>query len=207
MTMGVEARSVPPTAEAPKRKLKNYLLDRRFQLKYTSMVVGVTLVVASILGAMAYEESKGQTEALQIQLAMQPDLDPQVAANLEAFGRERDRQMLMAIIGGVLILTLALGATGIVITHRMVGPAYRLRRLLAAVASGRLRLPGGLRKGDELQEVFAALHDMVEQLRSRQENEIATLDGVLARAEQQGAPADVLTDLQQLCARMRAELD
>ena len=74
--MGVEARSVRPAVGAPKRKLRNYLLDKRFQLKYTGMVVGVTLVVASILGALAYRESKGQTEAMQVQLAMQPDLDP-----------------------------------------------------------------------------------------------------------------------------------
>ena len=70
--MGVEARSVAPLPGAPKRKLRNYLLDRRFQLKYTSMVVAVTMVVASILGTLAYQESKGQTEALQIQLATQP---------------------------------------------------------------------------------------------------------------------------------------
>src|SRR3954471_12465171 len=103
--MGIAARSVRPVSGAPKRKLRNYLLDRRFQLKYTSMVVGVTLVVASILGALAYRESKGQTEALQIQLATQPDLDPGVAAQLEAFGRARDREILLGILGGIAVLT------------------------------------------------------------------------------------------------------
>ena len=56
------------------RKVKNYLLDRRFQLKYTGMVLLVTLVVAGVLGYMAYDFSKGQTEAFTAQLAAQPDL-------------------------------------------------------------------------------------------------------------------------------------
>jgi len=205
--MGVESRSVRPTQGAPKRKLRNYLLDRRFQLKYTGMVVSVTLIVASFLGAIAYEESQGQTEALQIQLAVQPDLDPQVAADLDAFGKERDRQMLVAILMGIFVLTVALGLTGIVVTHKMVGPAYRIRKLLATVARGRLRVDGALRRGDELQDVFAAFNDMVGNLRQRQEHEIAQLDAALRKAEQRGVPDEVLASLRSLRDSMQAELD
>jgi hypothetical protein len=205
--MGVEARSVRPAAGAPKRKLRNYLLDKRFQLKYTGMVVGVTLVVASILGALAYRESKGQTEAIQIQLASQPDLDPQTAANLESFGRERDREILASIIGGIAILVVALGLTGIVVTHKMVGPAYKIRLLLAKVAAGHLRVDGGLRKGDELQDVFNAFNDMVNTLRTRQAAEIALLDDALVKAEGAGTPAEVLATFRQIRARMQSELD
>jgi methyl-accepting chemotaxis protein len=205
--MGVEGRSVRPAAGAPKRKLRNYLLDKRFQLKYTGMVVGVTLVVASILGALAYRESQGQTEAMQIQLAMQPDLDPQAVASLEAFGKERDRQILAGILGGISALVLALGLTGIVVTHKMVGPAYKMRLLLAKVAAGHLRVDGSLRKGDELQDVFNAFNDMVNTLRARQADEIALLDDALAKAQNAGTPTEVLTIFRQIRERMQAELD
>jgi len=205
--MGVEARSVRPAAGAPKRQLRNYLLDKRFQLKYTGMVVGVTLVVASILGALAYRESKGQTEAMQVQLAMQPDLDPQAVASLEAFGKERDRQILVGIVGGIAALVIALALTGIVVTHKMVGPAYKIRLLLAKVAAGHLRVDGGLRKGDELQDVFAAFNEMVTTLRTRQASEIALLDDALVKAEKAGTPAEVLATFRQIRERMQAELD
>lgn len=205
--MGVEARSVRPTAGAPKRKLKNYLLDRRFQLKYTGMVVGVTLIVASLLGAVAYSESKGQTEALQIQLAVQPDLDPQVAAHLDAFGKERDRQMLAGILSGIMLLTLALGLTGIVITHKIIGPAYRMRKLLATVAGGHLKVDGALRRGDELQDVFGAFNDMVNSLRERQADEIAQLDEALDNARRRGVTDDDLRPFCLLRDRMRAQLE
>lgn len=205
--MGINARSVRPQSGAAQRRLRNYLLDSRFQLKYTGMVVGVTLVVASLLGAVAYSESKGQTEALQIQLAVQPDLDPQVAAHLDAFGKQRDRQMLLGILGGIGLLTLALGLTGIVITHKLVGPAYRMRRLLKTVADGHLRVEGALRKGDELQDVFNAFNDMVATLRSRQGDEVAQLDAALATARAHGMSADDLQPFQALRDRMQAQLD
>lgn len=171
------------------------------------MVVGVTLVVASLLGAVAYTESKGQTEALQIQLAAQPDLDPQVAAHLDAFGKERDRQMLLGIIAGVALLTLALGFTGIVITHKIIGPAYRIRKLLATVAQGHLRVDGALRKGDELQNVFTAFNDMVSTLRSRQAEEIAQLDAALLKASSNSVPEAALLPFRSLRDRMQAQLD
>lgn len=209
--MGVEARSVAPLPGAPTRKLRNYLLDRRFQLKYTTMVIGVTLSVASVLGALAYRESQGQTAALQIQLVAQPDLDPGVVASLEAFGRARDRQILLGILGGIAVLTLALGLTGIVITHKLVGPAYKIRMLLSTVAKGQLKVDGSLRRGDELQDVFAAFNDMVTRLRARRQDDLTRIEQALALAEARRASgADqsdgVVLALSELRDRLIAEL-
>jgi methyl-accepting chemotaxis protein len=204
--MGAEvSRSARPGA--PRRQLRNYLLDKRFQLKYTSMVVGVTLIVASVLGALAYKESKGQTEALQVTLAMQPDLDKQVATNLEAWGQARDRQILTGILAGIAVLTLALGITGIIITHKLVGPAYKIKMLLKNVETGHLKVSGSLRRGDELQDVFVAFHEMVSSLRDRQAEEVALLDAALDKAQATGTPDDVLRIFREVRDRMRAELE
>ena len=115
------------------RKLRNYLLDRRFQLKYTGMVLLVTLAVASVLGYFAYDFSKGQTEAFTAQLAAQPDLDETTASDLEQFAKQEDRKVRNAIVAGVLLLTVALGLTGILVTHRVAGPAYRMKQLFEHV--------------------------------------------------------------------------
>src|SRR5688572_14963910 len=104
----VPSPATPAKTGPPKRKFRNFLLDKRFQLKYTGMVVVVTVAVAGFLGFFAYRYSVGQTEAMSIQIAMQPDLDPQAANDLEGWARDQDRQVLMGIIGGILLLTLAL---------------------------------------------------------------------------------------------------
>src|ERR1017187_6879928 len=39
------------------RSMKNYLIDSRFQLKYTSFIVGVSLVICGIMGVFLYNTS------------------------------------------------------------------------------------------------------------------------------------------------------
>lgn len=202
MAEGAQSMSAP-TGAPPKRRLKNYLLEPRFQLKYTSMVIGVTLVVASALGYFAYRESKGMTDSLMITLSMQPDPPP----NIEELAREQDTKILVAIIGGIALLTMVLGVTGILVTHRLVGPAYKLKLLIAGLAKGKLKLSGKLRKGDELQDVFLALDAMVEEMRRRQSVEVEVLGAAIDRARGAGTPEEVLKDLERIQSEMKAELD
>ena len=191
----------------PKRRVKNYLLDRRFQLKYTGMVVAATVIVAAVLGYVAYDFSKGQTEAMTAQMAMQPDLAPEVAADLEGFAEREDRKVLVGILVGILILALTLGVTGIIVTHKVVGPAYKMKLLLHEVADGHLKLVGRLRRGDELQELFEAFADMVESLRETQKREIAELDAAVVTAKEAGVPEEALAELIRVRDRMEAALD
>ena len=105
----------------------------------------------------------------------------------------------------MLILTVALGLTGIVITHRIVGPAYKLKLLLGDVERGRLNVRGGLRKGDELQDVGEAFQKMVQALRDRQEAEIAELEEILEKAGD--ADGEVVERITALRDQMRAALE
>ena len=204
--------STPPQSQTagggggppPKRRLRNYLLDARFQLKYTSYVVAVTLLVASALGYLAYEESKAQTEMLSIGWAME---DPTGTGDfIQQRAAEYDRNMLLAIIGGIAVLTIALGLTGILVTHRVVGPAYKLKLLMQHVADGHLQLKGRLRKGDELQDVLLVFEKMIEKMRRNQREEIDLLARALDRAKEAGASDDALRDLETLRQRMESEL-
>ena len=189
------------------RKLRNYLLDRRFQLKYTSMVVLVTVTVAGGLGYVAYGFSKGQTEALTAHIAAQPDLDTETAEDLERFAQQEDRKVRNAIIIGVLLLTLALGVTGILVTHRVVGPAYRMRRLFEGIREGKLQITTGIRKGDELQDLYRSFTDMVESLRDERSEEIAQLEDTLAKMEAAGVQSDFITELRAVLERIRNTVD
>lgn len=195
-----------PRGKHPQRRLRNYLLDTRFQVKYTSMVVGVTLLVAGVLGAVAYDQSHAQTEMMQLNMATSSaELTPEVQEFIEESAREYDRNFLMSIILGVLAMTTALGVTGIVITHRVVGPAYKLKSLFRDVAQGHLRVYGRLRQGDELLDVFLEFEAMIEKLRAKQREEIDQLDLILARARDSG-PSELVTELEALRARMEDEL-
>lgn len=201
-----QAHQHPPNGGPPKRQLRNYLLDARFQLKYTGYVVLVTLVVASVLGFLAYRESKAQTEMMSIGWAMEAGHSEDTQGFIEARAREYDRNMLMAIILGIASLTVTLGFVGIFITHRVVGPAFKLKRLLQHIAAGHLSLAGRLRKGDELQDVFLVLEQMIETLRDRQRQEIALLEQGIESARKSGASEAALEDLNALREQMENAL-
>ena len=189
------------------RRVRNYLVDRPFQLKYTGMVLLVTVSVASGLGYVAYGFSKGQTEALTAHIAAQPDLDPDTATDLERFAQQEDRKIRNAIIAGVLLLTLALGLTGIVVTHRVVGPAYRMRRLFRHVAEGKIEVTTGIRKGDELQALYHSFAEMVESLRDQRGEEIAQLEQTLIKMEAAGVQSAYITELRAVLERIRKTVD
>ena len=185
------------------RKLKNYLLDRRFQLKYTGMVLCVTVAVAGVLGYLAYDFSKGQTQAFTAQLAAQPDLDEATANELEQFAQQEDRRVRNAIIAGVLLLTIALGLTGILVTPRVVGPAYRMKRLFEHVGEGHLQVTTGIRKGDELQDLYRSFAEMVESLREQRTEDIERLERTIAQMEASGVESPYVAELRAVLDRIR----
>ncbi len=212
--MTAEAKSAPKSGGGPpKRMLRNFLLDPRFQLKYTGAVVLVTALVTSGVGAWlgyeAYTYSKGMSEMLTMQEGAGMEVDDTLQELLEAESAEEDakvrNKIIIGIVALVAILSLALGFTGIIITHRIVGPAYKLKLLLSDVAGGRLNVHGGLRKGDELQDVGLAFKAMVVALRDRQAEELAVVDEIIAAAD--GAEPELLEKLGSLRDRMQAHLD
>ena len=126
---------------------------------------------------------------------------------MERFAQQEDRKIRNAIIIGVLLLTLALAMTGILVTHRVVGPAYRMRRLFEGVGEGKLRVTTGIRKGDELQDLYRSFADMVESLRDQRSEDIARLEDTLAKMEAAGVQSDYLTELRALLDRIRETVD
>lgn len=189
----------------PKRRFRNYLLDSRFQLRYTGMVVVVTFIIASFLGWIAYQQSKGQTEMMTIGM-MDDAVDAGAMELIQAEAEAYDRQFLLSIIGGIAILVLSLGATGILVTHRIVGPAFKMKSLFRDVADGHLRIRGGLRKGDELQDVFLEFERMINKLRDGKRSEIDLLEAAIARAKSADVDAGVVSDLEALRSAMEKEL-
>lgn len=208
--MTAEAQQLSHSGRAhPPRRLRNYLLQPKFQLKYTSMVVGVTVVVAAVLGYHAYRYSTGQTEMLNIERMERKggEIDEQFIADLDRYARAEDRRVLLAILGGIAVLALALAVTGIVVTHRLVGPAYRLKQALRTVSRGRLQVDGALRKHDELQDVFEAFRQMVDNLREARELELRELDEALIKARAAGVSEDALAPIRAVRERIQSCLD
>lgn len=115
----------------------------------------------------------------------------------------RDRAFVRDLIVGAGVVLLALLVMmGILITHRIVGPVHKMKRLLRRLSTGRLVVDERLRKGDELEDLFETFLQATFSLRAMQRARIATLDDTLTKAEQTGAAAEVVDGLRVLRAQM-----
>jgi HAMP domain-containing protein len=171
------------TQGKPKRRIRNFLLDKRFQLKYTLAVVAVSAVISAGLGYFLYQAHR---ESSRVASLDDPDLDGALRSVL----LDEDRKVLFALAGFLGGLVLCLGAVGIVATHKIAGPAYAMRRTMSLIADGKYPTVRALRKHDELQAVGNELKRMADNLREREESELKTLKAAL-----EGSAADQLKDL------------
>ncbi|XXY48346.1 HAMP domain-containing protein [Sorangium sp. So ce269] len=286
-----DASSTAPQTSAPEvraryqRSARNYLIDQRFQLKYTGFLVGISLALSVALGILLWNASskiieqsrsavqqgqetvrqgqetvkRGQevlvqsrrvSEVVAMNIAKEYKDDPELAKTFgeaalrdesklkdeqarlerdaamlqqraEALGRQaadvaHNQQMLLRLIVALLsLLVLGVGVAGIVFTHKIAGPIFKMKRLLRQVGEGKLVVRERLRKGDELQHFFEAFEKMVEDLRARQQSKIAKMDAVLEKLESdaraQGGSREIdpegLAQLKHLRSEMQEQLD
>ncbi|HET6981946.1 MAG TPA: signal protein [Myxococcaceae bacterium] len=104
----------------------------------------------------------------------------QVAEQRRDVARESTR-IGWLVLCSVVVFVLAVLLLGIVITHRIAGPVYRVRRLLADLGEGRREVPRhGLRDGDELRELFDSASSLVKTLRAEDESTFEAVSTALA---------------------------
>ncbi len=118
----------------------------------------------------------------------------------------QQQSILITLATALSLLVLFIGLAGIVVTHKIVGPIFKMKRQLNDLGQGSLKMPSKLRKGDELTDLFAAFENAIATLRSRQEHEIQKVDEAMAGLEAAGVSSDKLRPLRALRDDMQSQL-
>lgn len=231
-----------------KRSVRNYLLDSRFQLKYTAMIMGVALVISAVLGMALYittrnmvgesskvveesrkvtEESKKVSDVSRMNVKEFASDSPELLAEFNKEAAETDKvvadqqkavvdqqasllrhqaDLIWSLVGGLALMVFAIGILGIYFTHKVVGPIYKMKRLLKKVGEGNLHVDARLRKGDELQDFFQAFQDMVAALRQFERNQLTELETALGALDRK-AEDDARASLGRLRESMHHSLE
>jgi methyl-accepting chemotaxis protein len=238
MTTPAQADSPKPPQPANgkyKRSFRNYLIDSKFQLKYTSFILIAAVAISGVLGVFLWrtsrevvlesqkvvEQSKkvsdvvkmsikdeyGDNPELAREFAKESDTqDGKIQAQQDALVRQQ-RTMLFSLVGALAFMVFLIGVLGTYFTHKVAGPIYKMKLLLKQVADGRLNVNAKLRKGDELQDFFDVFAGMVENLRARKTAEVALLDGALDEAKGKGVDEGVLTGFVRVRDDLKRPLD
>jgi hypothetical protein len=190
------------TAQKYKRKMRNYLLDVGLQIRYTMTIVIVAVFLTAGLGYKMYQATRDISKVIELSGMA----DPSVAEELQGQFASSDRWVLWGIVGFGVVLIISISAVGILITHKVAGPLFKISSFFARVRDNRIgQLPPSLRKGDELQEFYASFLDMHQALRQRTEEEARILGDALTILETGGTSGEnaqkAIEDLKQLRRR------
>lgn len=127
-------------------------------------------------------------------------------AQSEGLARQQ-RNFGFALVAILALLVVGVGLAGIVVTHKVAGPVFKMKRQLGDLAGGNWRVPSPLRKGDELMHFFDAFNDMVQSLRARQQEELVKLDSAIESLQRASVNEQAMEPLKNLRAHMQAPLD
>jgi nitrogen fixation/metabolism regulation signal transduction histidine kinase len=257
--MAQEGNRRSPSGRRDQRRLRNFLLDGRFQLKYAGYTVAIALLLSVSLGIALYETSRAvlaqsqQTvrqgeqvlsrgrealeESRKVSAVVRMNIieDPDYGSDRglrEAFSHEaqaqdarlerqqralvaqaqqlqeqarslaqRQRSTLAVLWLALGLFVLLVGLASVVVTHRVAGPVYKLRRHLLELGEGNLQDPGSLRRGDELGELFRVYGEALAKLRARRRRQLELVERALADGGQATSPA--LEALRQLAEELR----
>lgn len=179
------ADSALPAPVKPHLGRRNYLVDLRFQLKYTALIVVFGGVIMGLFGGAVWHEVRTASELLEgREIAQSLGGAGAVGPSLADFHDSlavTDRRMLLVILGTSVIVMAGLGLCGVLLTHRVAGPILVLGRYTKALGEGGFPKVRPLRRGDELQGHFELFKETVERLKARQQQEADELDEAAAR--------------------------
>jgi hypothetical protein len=182
-----------------KRKVRNYLLDTGLQLKLASYLLAFAVALSLGLGYHLWTAYRETSEVVALAA-------PEVAGALASEDRWRIVQVSIIL---ALVLVCLLGAS-VVITHRIAGPAFVIRRTCTQVGEGILARPRPLRNHDLLVDLADAVATMVDALRDREAIDRDAMARAAAVLRDPGAAPDdrarAAADLERLAAEKDARL-
>jgi len=191
----IAATAAPGGGPRPKykRKLSNYLLDKKLQLRYVLLVTILSGVIAGALGYLIYQQKRAASESIEKDLqalthadAAQEDFQETVASGLESEDRALVYKMVGVGVGLVVILSLYL----LIMTHKVAGPLFKVSMYFDRMAVGRLGVVTPLRQGDMLQDFYVNFKDMHDAVRARALVDHESLDKALAALREAKSKAD-----------------
>jgi hypothetical protein len=195
---GAQAEERPP-----KRRVRNYLLDTGLQLKLASYLVAVATALSVGLGWLLWSAYRETSRVIALG---DPEAGDSIARALAA--EDRGRIVLVAV--ALALVLVCLLAAAVVITHRIAGPAFVLKRTCRQIADGSLARPRPLRDHDLLVDLAEAVGAMVDALRGREAADREALARAVGILRDRGASAEAraaaAAELERLAAEKEARL-
>ena len=141
------------------RKLSNFLLTPKFQLKLTYYYIGVgVLLIVGTAGSVFYKMT-----------LVRNIMNNSVATDFTAQSRISEHMFHIAQISlvGFVAFAIASFIFALMVSHRIAGPVVAITAYVEELRKGNFDYGRNLRPGDELTIIMDALHDLKESLKNK----------------------------------------
>lgn len=138
----------------PLIKRRRYLISAAFQLKYVGLILIFIFLTAALCSYVVYYS------AMLLMGEKLANVYPQ--GRLMAIVNHVNFRILMS----VLLITPLVALIGILLSHKIAGPIYRMEHVLAGMASGDLTMHISLRKGDEMTGLADHINTLTDSIKS-----------------------------------------
>ena len=129
-----------------------FLVNYGFQFRYSVIVASISSVIFAILGYKFYQSEMAKQRILKIQYPAVEDLV-----------QAQDDRVLYYLVGFFLVQILSIVFLGLILTHRIAGPMFRVQKTLEESIEKKEVLPiRPIRKNDEFQGFFDTLQKFIE---------------------------------------------
>ena len=171
-----------------RRHLRNYLIDKRLQLRYVAVVTVISAIIAGGLGYLVNHQAAVASDVILKSAATSDFITPDLQAQMSDSLHSQDRGLLVSMLIMGVGLIVVLSGYLILMTHKVAGPLHKISAYFDRMRDGKLPKVWPLRKGDQLVDFFERFRLMDEALRERTEQEVAALERFVAAAESAGVP-------------------
>jgi methyl-accepting chemotaxis protein len=168
-----------PPKQRYKRRLSNFMLDKKLQLRYVLLVTILSGIIAGALGFLIYQQRHTASESIESDLAALTQNDTslkefqnQVADTMAS----DDRALVYKMVGVGIGLVVILSAYLVIMTHKVAGPLFKVSMYFDRMAEGRIGNVTALRRGDMLQDFFTSFREMHESLRTRLQDDVTSME-------------------------------
>jgi hypothetical protein len=203
----------PPGGQAVyRRRLSNYLLDKRLQLRYVIIVTLLSTVICGVLGTLIYRQEQQASSSLEAGLqeltagdASLREYQVELARDIES----RDRALIWKMAGAGLGLVLILSIYLLVMTHKVAGPLYKVSLYFDRMSNGRFTEVTALRRGDMLQDFFASFQATSAAIHNRMQRDVEVMERAVKAARNAnvtGELAEEVAKLEKYAADRRSRL-
>ena len=160
------------------------------------MIVFFSAIIFSILGYQLYEKEIANTKILQIQ-----NLD------LQSLVESQDTHILYYLAGFFLLQVASLIVLGILLTHRIAGPVFRVHKYLDDLAqSGEIKPLDTIRSRDEFHQFFESLSTVINRLKAKNDQQKALVGELQRAVEAAKKDPSKIDHCRQLCRELSAIL-